>query len=214
MAWLPALGVLATIVGLTRALPQLVRLLRAGNAAGVSLDGSATSATVSSFWAVYGVLTDQPAVVLASGTPAAVFVLITLAALRYGRRLDELRAAPVFFVLFGAVAVAGGAAGLGLMLTAGALIANTPHVVVAYREKDLSGISPFTWKLTAADGAIWTTYALVTGDVPILVNNVFQFTTSVMIVVRRWRWARGVAGGRVASPPVHAPAASPASALE
>lgn len=193
MAWLPALGVLALIVGLTRALPQLVRLLRARTAAGVSLDGAATSATVSSFWAVYGALTGQPAVVLASATPAAVFVLISLAALRYGRNPRELRAAPVFFVLFTAVVLVGGETGLGLMLTAGALIANTPHVVVAFREDDLSGVSPFTWTLTATDGAIWTTYALITGDVPILVNNVIQLTTSALIVVRRWWWARTAA---------------------
>ncbi|MDQ4124758.1 MAG: hypothetical protein M3134_04040 [Actinomycetota bacterium] len=190
MAWLPALAVVALIVGLTRALPQLVRLLRAKDAAGVSVDGCATSATVSSFWAVYGLLTGQPAVVFASATPAFIFVLIILAAVRYGRSVRELRSAPLFFVAFAAVVLAGGAGGLGLALTAGALVANTPHVLVAYREKDLSGISPFTWKLTAADGAIWLTYALITGDVPILVNNFFQLTTSLLIVARQWWWAR------------------------
>ncbi len=157
MAWLPALGVLATIVGLTRAMPQLVRLLRARDAAGISVDGCVTSAIVSSFWATYGVLTGQPAVVLASGTPAAIFVLITIAALRYGRRVNEFRAAPLFLALFIAVVVTGGAVGLGLVLTVGALVANTPHVIVAYRENDLSGVSPSTWKLTATDGAIWVT---------------------------------------------------------
>lgn len=190
MAWLPALAVVALIVGLTRALPQLVRLLRAKDAAGVSVDGCATSATVSSFWAVYGVLTGQPAVVFASATPAFIFVLIILAALRYGRSVRELRSAPVFLVAFGAAVLAGGAGALGVALTAGALVANTPHVVVAYREKDLSGISPSTWTLTAADGAIWLTYALVTGDVPILVNNFFQLTTSLLVVGRQWSWAR------------------------
>lgn len=190
MAWLPVLAVVALIVGLTRALPQLVRLLRAKDAAGVSLDGCATSAIVSSFWATYGVLTGQPAVVLASGTPAVVFVLIGLAALRYGRRIGELRTGPLFLVVFTVVTIAGGAAGLGVVLTVGALVANTPHVIAAYREKDLTGVSPLTWALTAADGAIWTTYALVTGDVPILVNNVFQLTTSASIVARRQWWAR------------------------
>lgn len=199
MAWLPALAVVALIVGLTRAMPQLVRLLRARDAAGVSLDGCATSAIVSSFWATYGILTGQPAVVLASGTPAVIFVVIGLAALRYGRRIGELRAAPFFLIAFTGVTIAGGAAGLGLVLTVGALVANTPHVVTAYREKELSGVSPSTWALTAADGAIWTTYALITGDVPILVNNVFQLTTSLAIVVRRWWWARSEATARSVS---------------
>lgn len=190
MAWLPALGVLALIVGLTRAMPQLVRLLRARDAAGVSLDGCVTSAIVSSFWAVYGILTGQPAVVLASGTPAVIFVLIAFAALRYGRRVGELRTAPVLLIAFTAVVVAGGAGALGAALTVGALVANTPHVIVAYREKDLTGVSPLTWTLTATDGAIWVVYALITGDVPILVNNAFQLTTSASIVARRWWWAR------------------------
>jgi uncharacterized protein with PQ loop repeat len=190
MAWLPALGVIALIVGLTRAMPQLVRLLRARDAAGVSLDGCATSAIVSSAWALYGALTGQPAVVLASATPAVIFVLIALAALRYGRRLRELRTAPLILLVFTGVVVAGGAVALGLVLTAGALIANTPHVLVAFRERDLTGVSPSTWTLTAADGAIWVVYALITGDVPILVNNFFQLTTSASIVARRWWWAR------------------------
>lgn len=198
MAWLPALGVVALFVGLTRAMPQLVRLVRTKDAAGVSLDGCATSAIVSSAWTAYGVLTDQPAVVFASGTPAFIFVLIGLAALRYGRRIGELRTAPWFLVAFTAVGLAGGAVGLGAALTVGALVANTPQVLAAYREKDLSGVSPVTWSLTAADGAIWTTYALITGDVPILVNNVFQLTTSASIVARQRWWARQVEVARQA----------------
>jgi uncharacterized protein with PQ loop repeat len=110
------------------------------------------------------------------------------------------------------VVLAGGATGLGAILTVGALIANTPHVVTAYREKDLSGVSPFTWTLTALDGAIWTTYALITGDVPILVNNVFQFTTSASIVGRRWWWARSLPAA--APIRVQGSAGPPAPALE
>jgi len=193
MSWLALLGVLGLIVGLSRALPQLIRLLRIKDAAGVSVDGSATASIVSTAWTTYGLLTDQPAVVVASGTPALVFALITIASLRYGRSVREFRTAPVVFVVFVAVTSYGGAIGLGVALTVGALIANTPHVIVAYREKDLSGVSAATWGLNATDGAIWVTYALLTGDVPILVNNFFQFSTSALVVVRRWWWARSVA---------------------
>jgi hypothetical protein len=40
------------------------------------------------------------------------------------------------------------------------------------------------------DGAVWTVYALVTGDIAILVFGVLQLTTSSLIVARRWTWAR------------------------
>ena len=62
------LGIFGTIIGLVRALPQLVSLLRSKGALGVSVDTAATSAIVSYGWAIYGVLTAQPYVALATGS--------------------------------------------------------------------------------------------------------------------------------------------------
>lgn len=185
-----ALGAVGMVIGLVRALPQLLRLIRTRDAHGVSLDTTATSCVVSSAWATYGILTAQAAVAIASGLTAVVFLLITLLALKLGRKIAELRAAPVWFVAASLATVLGGAKGLGLVLIAGALIANTPQVVVAYREKDLTGLSPSTWALTASDGAVWSLYGLLTWDLTILVNNLFQFTTSMAILIRRLFWAR------------------------
>jgi uncharacterized protein with PQ loop repeat len=56
----PMLGTLGTAIGLVRAVPQLVRLLRTREAHGVSVDTAATSSVVSLGWATYGVLTKQP----------------------------------------------------------------------------------------------------------------------------------------------------------
>jgi uncharacterized protein with PQ loop repeat len=95
------LGLAGTVIGLVRALPQLLRLLRSRQALGVSVDTALTSAIVSSGWAIYGFLTQQPYVALATGSSAAVFFVITVSALRFGRRIKEFRIAPVwFFALF------------------------------------------------------------------------------------------------------------------
>lgn len=182
------LGGVGTVVGLVRALPQFVRLLRAKDAHGVSLDSAATSCVVSSAWATYGVLTDQIAVAFASGLSAVVFAMITVLALRFGRRVREFRAAPVWLVIVVAVLGTTGSAGLGIVLAVSALVANLPQVFVAYKERDLTGLSPSTWALTASDGAVWTAYGLVTGDIPIMVNNLFQFSTSAAVVLRRVSW--------------------------
>jgi uncharacterized protein with PQ loop repeat len=61
------LGTFGTILGLVRAMPQLVRLLRAREAFGVSVDTAATSAIVSFSWVIYGILTEQFYFTLASG---------------------------------------------------------------------------------------------------------------------------------------------------
>src|SRR5688500_11695502 len=94
-----ALGALGTLVGLVRALPQFLRLLRTRDAHGVSLDTAATSSIASFGWATYGLLTDQLPVFLATGSSGVVFALITFVALRLGRRITELRAAPVWLVV-------------------------------------------------------------------------------------------------------------------
>ncbi|HWL65951.1 MAG TPA: PQ-loop domain-containing transporter [Actinomycetota bacterium] len=184
------LGAVGTVIGLVRALPQLIRLLRTKDAHGVSLDSAATSSIVSFAWMAYGLLSDQFAVVLATGLSATVFAVITLVALRFGRHVRELRAAPYCLAIVLIVPLAAGGGGLGTILAVSALVANVPQVVVAYRERDLTGLSPSTWALSASDGAVWLTYGIVTGDIPIMVNNFFQFSTSSAIVVRRLTWGR------------------------
>lgn len=184
------LGAIGMVVGLVRALPQLLRLIKTRDAHGVSLDTAATSCVVSLAWATYGALTEQWAVALASGLTGAVFALITLLTLKLGRKFRELRTGPVWAIAVLVATLLAGSNGLGVVLIAGALVANTPQVIVAYRERDLTGLSPSTWALTASDGAVWTLYGIVTGDIPILVNNLFQFTTSLAILLRRLAWGR------------------------
>ena len=93
------LGSVGTVVGLIRAIPQLVRLLRAREAFGVSLDSAATSSIVSFGWAAYGVLTDQLYVSLATGSSGLIFAIITLFALRFGRSRREFKVAPFWFLI-------------------------------------------------------------------------------------------------------------------
>lgn len=181
---------MGTLIGLVRALPQLLRLVTTRDAHGVSLDSAATSSIVSFGWATYGVLTEQLPVTLATGSSGVVFALITLLALKLGRRVTELRAAPVWLVVMVVIAVAGGDRGLGVLLPVSVLVANVPQLLVAYREPDLTGLSPSTWLLSVSDGTVWLAYALVTGDAAILVFGILQLTTSAAIVGKRWSWGR------------------------
>lgn len=119
------------ILGLFRAMPQLVRLLRAQEAFGVSVDTAATSAICSFSWVVYGVLTDQFYFNLSSGLTGLIFALITLFALRFGRRVKEFKVAPIWLAV---LLLAGGVAGkngLGLVLAISVLVSNIPQVWLA-----------------------------------------------------------------------------------
>src|SRR5690349_1685677 len=68
-------GAMGAGLGLVRAVPQLLRLIRTHDSRGVSLDTLVTGAIVSLGWATYGLLTEQPIVSAATGASAVVFVM-------------------------------------------------------------------------------------------------------------------------------------------
>lgn len=182
MTSLSILGALGTLIGLVRAVPQLARLLRTRQAHGVSVDTAATSSLVSFGWATYGLWTNQPYVSLATGSSGVVFALITLLALRFGRRLREFAVAPVWLAV---LLLAGGLAGengLGIVLPISVLAANIPQLRVASREGNLADLSLGTWLLSMADGLVWGLYTRIQPDTAIMVFAGLQLTTSGLIV--------------------------------
>jgi uncharacterized protein with PQ loop repeat len=174
-------GIVSTAIGVTRAIPQLVRLLCTRHAYGVSVDTAATSMIVSFGWAIYGLLTYQPAISFASAASGIIFALITISALRFGRQLREFRIAPVWLVVLLLLGSIGRTTGLSIALPISVLAANIPQLWVAYKEGNLADLSLGTWLLSMTEGLIWCGYGLVQRDIPVLVNNVFQLTTSAMI---------------------------------
>lgn len=176
------LGAVGTILGLFRALPQLIKLLRAQDAFGVSVDTAATSAICSFGWVVYGVLTDQFYFSLASSLTGLIFTLIALFALRFGRRIKEIRVAPIWFTVLLLAGGVAGISGLGLVLAISVLAANLPQVWLAYKERDLTDLSLGTWSISTIEGLTWLTYALLRQDMAITVSAFFQALTSGLIV--------------------------------
>jgi uncharacterized protein with PQ loop repeat len=73
MDGLTLFGIISTFIGVMRAVPQLLRLLRARRADGVSVDTAATRMIVSSAWAIYGLLTHQVVISFASGATGLIF---------------------------------------------------------------------------------------------------------------------------------------------
>ncbi len=170
------------IMGLFRAMPQLVRLLRAREAFGVSVDTAATSAICSFSWVTYGVLTDQFYFSLSSGLTGFIFALITLFALRFGRQVKEFKVAPIWLAVLLLAGVVAGKNGLGLVLAISVLVANIPQVWLAYKESNLTDLSLGTWLISTIEGLIWLTYSFLQQDISIMVSAVFQAMTSGLIV--------------------------------
>lgn len=176
------LGSVGTIVGLIRAIPQLVKLLRAREAYGVSLDSAATSSIVSFGWAAYGILTNQLYVSLATGSSGMIFAIITLYALRFGRSSREFKVAPFWLIVLLLAGIFFGKSGLGIMLPISVLAANIPQLWVAYKEGNLTDLSLGTWALSITDGLVWGIYSIIQQDFSIMIFGFFQLITSGLIV--------------------------------
>jgi len=181
--YIPFLGFMGTTVGLIRAVPQLVRLLRARQAYGVSLDTAATSSIVSLCWVTYGILTRQPFVCISSGPTAIVFALIAFFAIRFGRSVREFKIAPFWLIVLLTSGLFAGKSGLGVMLSVSVLVANLPQLWVAHKEGNLADLSLGTWALSVSDGLIWGIYSLIQHDISIMAYGLFQLTTSGLIVI-------------------------------
>lgn len=180
---IPALlGAIGTALGLVRAVPQLVVLLRRREAFGVSVDTAGTSSIVGFGWVAYGLLTRQYYVSLATGASGVVFAMIAIAALRFGRHWREFRITPLWFVVLVSTGILAGKHGLGVVLPLSVLAANLPQIRVAFREANLTDLSLGTWLLSLADGLVWGTYAVIQRDPSITVYGGFQVTTSGLIL--------------------------------
>src|SRR6266496_2974160 len=127
------LGSVGTVIGLIRAAPQLIRLLRAREAFGVSLDSAATSSIVSFGWTTYGLLTHQFYVCFATGSSGLIFAIITIFALRFGRSVKEFKIAPIWIGVLLLAGIFAGKNGLGFVLPISVLAANIPQIWVAYK---------------------------------------------------------------------------------
>jgi uncharacterized protein with PQ loop repeat len=181
------LGSVGIVIGLIRAVPQLVKLLSAREAYGVSADTAATSSIVSCGWTTYGILTDQPYLSLASGSTAVIFAMITFFALRFGRSAREFKVAPIWLVVLILAGTFFGKSGLGILLPISMLAANIPQIWVAYKEGNLADLSLGTWALSITEGLVWVTYSFIQQDISIRVSATFQLLTSIMIVMLKLR---------------------------
>lgn len=181
-SYVSLLGAAGTIIGLVRAVPQLVRLLRAREAYGVSLDTAATSSIVSFGWAAYGILTHQIYVSLATGSSGLIFAVITFYAIRFGRNPKEFKVAPLWLAVLLLSGFLVGENGLGAVLPVSVLVANIPQLWVAYKEGNLADLSLGTWTLSIADGLVWGVYSLIQHDISIMIYGFFQLATSGPIV--------------------------------
>lgn len=174
------LGWLASVVYLSRLLPQPVRLARTGLPEGVSTVAAMNAVISDAAWIAYGVQADLVPVwlVALAGVVPGVWTVVLLR--HEVDRRDLIRSG----VWLAAVVAAGLLGWLGVILAASVLVNVGPQVWMALRSNDLRGLSAFTWLLAIGDGLLWGAYGLVVGDGALLAYAAVLVGGALIVLVR------------------------------
>jgi hypothetical protein len=175
----------ATALAFAGALPQVVRLRRTGDIAGVSLTGATIGTATETAWVAYTVHGR-----LWSAVPMALLMVLANAVL--ARAIVRAGADPVravataltWSVALVTVASIDGWSMLGLLLAFAYAVQIAPCVCAAYADASPSGIAPARWGALLGESVLWGWYGVACGDVAFSMFAVVGALAALAILLR------------------------------
>jgi len=182
------LPLVAAVLAVPQFLPQVARLRRTGETAGVSWSWAALTSVNNAAWVGYFALSGfWTALVPAISAALLAGVLAVLLARRTGFPRRPAVLALAWAALLIAAAGLSGRAGLGMALTAAFLLQVTPSVWTAYRAGDTTGIAAGTWVLIFGELLCWGVFGLYKSDPRLIVLGATGVTASLLVLARAAR---------------------------
>ncbi len=177
--------VAATLSTIAFLVPQIVKLVKTRNSAGVSSTWPALGFVTNVGWFTY-VISQQ--LWTATLAPFATFVAYAVTLWALGRTGRELRPSLVRGVvwtalLVGTTVIAGWTA-LGVMLGLSYGVMLAPSIWTAYRTADPSGISPGTWWIGSAEAVLWGYFGLFHADRGIVIFGIVGVIGAALMLAR------------------------------
>jgi uncharacterized protein with PQ loop repeat len=166
-------------------LPQLLKLQRTNDTAGVSWPWATLTSVNNAAWFAYFALSAYWAALVPSSSATLLAGALAAMLARRGRAT----ARPVVLVgawatLLAAAFAVAGRAGLGTLLTAAFVLQVTPSIWTAYRTARPTGISQGTWLLILGELACWTTFGLYKSDPRLIVLGFTGVAASMLMLAR------------------------------
>src|SRR5215831_15015286 len=181
----------ATALAIPQFLPQLIKVLRTGDAAGVSWSWATLTSLNNAAWFAYFELSGfWTALIPAFSATLLAGALATLLARRGHPKAQPAVLIGAWAGLLAAGFVFAGRMGLGTLLTAAFVLQVTPSIWTAYRTDRPTGLSGGTWMLILGELICWTTFGLHKAD-PRLIILGFTGVTASTLMLARIRHARG-----------------------
>jgi uncharacterized protein with PQ loop repeat len=187
-------AILGNILAAWLLIPQIVKLIRTRDAAGVSATWPAIGLITNFAWTAYllqaGRWLAAPSTVLMVISYSTVMVLVV----RTGRRWKPVVIRGVLLASFLVLVLTSfGWLILGVVLGFSYALQVAPALWTAYRTRMPKGISTFTWAIIGIEALLWGYYGWANDDAPLVVFGTIAIVASLLMILRyvstRHRWA-------------------------
>lgn len=175
----------AAIFAVPQFLPQLARLRRTGDTAGVSWTWAALTSVNNGAWTGYFALSRLwTALVPSVSATLLAGTLAVMLARRDGLPARAAAATSAWAALLGVAGGLFGRAGLGIALTASFILQTTPSVWKAYRSERVSGVSGGTWMLIFLELLCWGIFGIYASDPRLMILGWTGVAASLLVLAR------------------------------
>ena len=177
--------IVAAAFAIPQFVPQILKLRRTDDTAGVSWSWAALTSVNNAAWFAYFALSAYWAALL----PSSSATLLAGALATMLARRGKATARPAVLVgawaaLLAAAFAVAGRAGLGTLLTAAFVLQVAPSIGTAYRTARPTGISRGTWLLILGELACWATFGLYRSDPRLIVLGFSGAAASLLMLAR------------------------------
>jgi uncharacterized protein with PQ loop repeat len=166
-------------------LPQILKLRRTDDTAGISWSWAALTSVNNAAWFAYFALSAYwAALVPSSSATLLAGALATMLALRGQAKARPAVLISAWAALLAAAVTVAGRTGLGILLTAAFVLQVTPSIWTAYRTARPTGISQGTWLLILGELSCWTIFGVHKSDLRLMVLGFTGVAASVLMLGR------------------------------
>lgn len=178
-------SIVGAVLTASTSAPQLRRLHRTRNVAGLSATTSAFTVVSGLSWSAYASAEHLPVLLVSSMGAVTVQVPVLALLARAGAWPWRNRLlAAVLAVFYAEVALMWGWTVLGAVLVGHAVIQYTPQVVTVLRSDDVAGVSPVSATIMLTNGMVWGLAGLFSGALPLMAWAVVVSSSATVILVR------------------------------
>ena len=173
LTWVTVLGWVAAAVAAFLGLPQVVRIARTRDTAGVALFTWQTMLGLGLGWLSHGIQIGS-AQQIAANSVGAIWTMTVLILLIRSRGTNPLRVFVPSLLIAGTLVLADaffGTTVFGLVMIAPTILANIAQTIALIRAPQVGGVSPVFLLASITTQALWTTWGVVVGDAGTVVGS-------------------------------------------